>query len=169
MPLRSRVALVGYDSFVTFLARAREDCVSWHLGLSQGGTNRERAEHAKPTRRRRHRLCGRGGLPLAIPHGKAATLRLTRPEWGITGVPGTVEAGTTLAISVTNHGRVVHELVLEKGDCAKQCVVKLAGHNAELENLAPGMTKSAVWTIVKPGRYTFNSRRKPGHWNAGIT
>jgi uncharacterized cupredoxin-like copper-binding protein len=61
----------------------------------------------------------------------------------------------------------VHELALEKGDCAKQCVVKLAGHNAELENLAPGVTKSAVWTIVKPGRYTFTCRR-PGHWKAGM-
>jgi uncharacterized cupredoxin-like copper-binding protein len=111
--------------------------------------------------------CAAVAVPLALPNGKTTTLRLTENEWGITGVPATVKSGTNLAISVTNHGDVVHELVLERGDCAKQCVVKLAGHNAELENLAPGMTKSAVWTITKPGRYTFTCR-KAGHWKAGM-
>jgi uncharacterized cupredoxin-like copper-binding protein len=111
--------------------------------------------------------CAAVAVPLAMPQGKTTTLRLTETEWGIQGVPATVKAGTKLAISVTNRGGVLHELVLEKGDCAKQCVVKLAGHNAELENLAPGTTKAAVWTITKPGRYTFTCRRA-GHWQAGM-
>ncbi|MDX6399486.1 MAG: hypothetical protein QOF27_92 [Gaiellaceae bacterium] len=111
--------------------------------------------------------CAAVAVPLALPQGKTTTLRLTENEWGITGVPATVKAGTKLMVSVANHGGVVHELVLENGDCARQCVVKLAGHNAELENLAPGVTKSAVWTITKPGRYSFTCRR-PGHWKAGM-
>jgi uncharacterized cupredoxin-like copper-binding protein len=106
-------------------------------------------------------------IPLAMPQGKTATLRLTESEWGITGVPATVAAGTKLAVSVTNHGAVMHELVLEKGGCVKQCAVQLAGRNLELENLSPGATKSAVWTILKPGTYTFTCR-KPGHWKAGM-
>ena len=38
---------------------------------------------------------------------------------------------------------------------------------AEKQNLAPGTSKSAIWTISKPGTYTFTCR-KPGHWKAGM-
>jgi uncharacterized cupredoxin-like copper-binding protein len=111
--------------------------------------------------------CTAVAVPLAMPQARTTTLKLTENEWGIAGVPATVKAGTKLAISVTNNGDVVHELVLERHGCAKQCVVKLKGHAAELENLTPGATKSTVWTILTPGRYSFTCR-KPGHWKAGM-
>jgi hypothetical protein len=34
--------------------------------------------------------------------------------------PATLEAGTKLRITVTNRGGVLHELVLENGNCVKQ-------------------------------------------------
>ena len=106
-------------------------------------------------------------VPLAMPEGKTATLRLTESEWGIAGVPASVAAGSKLVVSVSNRGAVVHELVLEKAGCVKQCAVQAGGRKLELENLAPGATKSAVWTILKPGKYSFTCRR-PGHWKAGM-
>jgi uncharacterized cupredoxin-like copper-binding protein len=105
--------------------------------------------------------------PLALASTGAREMHITESEWGIAGVPPTIKAGTPLKITVTNKGGVAHELVLENGNCARQCAVRLAGRNAELENLAPGMSKSAVWMITKPGRYTFTCR-KPGHWKAGM-
>ena len=111
--------------------------------------------------------CAFIGVPLALAQSGVRDLKITESEWGIAGVPTTLKAGTKLRITVTNKGGVQHELVLENGNCVKQCAVKLGGHNAELENLAPGTSKSAVWQITKPGTYTFTCR-KPGHWKAGM-
>ena len=105
--------------------------------------------------------------PIALAQSGVRDVQITESEWGIAGVPLTVKAGTQLRVTVTNQGGVPHELVLENGNCFKQCVVKLRGRNAELENLAPGTSKSTVWKITKPGRYTFTCR-KPGHWKAGM-
>jgi uncharacterized cupredoxin-like copper-binding protein len=111
--------------------------------------------------------CAGVATPLALAQGGVKSIQITENEWGIAGVPSVVKAGTRLHIIVTNKGGIGHELVLEKGNCAKQCAVKLNGRSAELENLAPGSSKSVVWTIAKPGRYTFTCR-KPGHWKAGM-
>ena len=111
--------------------------------------------------------CAVIATPLAVAKNGVTTIQITENEWGIAGVPATVKADTQLRITATNKGGVLHELVLENGNCLKQCAVKLGGHNAELENLAPGSSKSAVWTITKPGTYTFTCR-KPGHWKAGM-
>lgn len=105
--------------------------------------------------------------PLAFAQTGVKDVKITESEWGIAGVPASVKAGTSLHVTVTNRGGVLHELVLESGDCVKQCAIKLAGHNAELENLAPGKSKTAVWKITKAGRYTFTCC-KPGHWKAGM-
>jgi uncharacterized cupredoxin-like copper-binding protein len=113
--------------------------------------------------------CAAIAAPLALAGGGTQTqnLRLTESEWGIHGVPKTIKAGTPIHITVTNKGGVPHELVLEKGTCAKECPLRIGGHSAEIEGVKPGVTKSAVWTITKPGRYTFTCR-VPGHWKAGM-
>ena len=111
--------------------------------------------------------CAAVTAPLALAGGGAKSLSIHESEWGITGVPTIVKAGTPIRVTVTNKGGMAHELVLENGGCTKQCAVKIGGHNAELENLAPGTSKSAIWTISKPGTYTFTCR-KPGHWKAGM-
>jgi uncharacterized cupredoxin-like copper-binding protein len=112
-------------------------------------------------------LCAAVAAPLALAEGGVKTVRITESEWGIGGVPQTLKSGTKVHISVTNTGKLPHELVLEKANCAKQCAVLIAGHKAEIEHVKPGMTKSAVWTIAKPGKYTFTCR-VPGHWMAGM-
>lgn len=111
--------------------------------------------------------CAAVAAPVALASGGTKAVRITESEWGIAGVPKIVKAGTPIRVTVTNRGAVVHELVLENGGCIKQCAVKISGHNAELENLAPGTSKSAAWTISKPGTYSFTCR-KPGHWKAGM-
>jgi uncharacterized cupredoxin-like copper-binding protein len=106
--------------------------------------------------------------PLALAEeGAAKAIKITENEWGIVGVPKTVKAGTPMKVTVTNKGGVVHELVLEKGNCAKQCALVFGGHKAEIEGVKPGTTKTATWTISKPGLYTFTCRI-PGHWKAGM-
>jgi uncharacterized cupredoxin-like copper-binding protein len=111
--------------------------------------------------------CSAVAAPFALASEGAKTLNLSESEWDIAGVPKVVKAGAPLRVTITNKGGVLHELVLEHGGCAKQCVVKLGGHSAELENLQPGTSRSTVWTISKPGTYTFTCR-KPGHWKAGM-
>lgn len=106
--------------------------------------------------------------PLALAEESATnSVKITENEWVIHGVPKSVKAGTPLKVTVTNKGGVVHELVLEKGNCAKQCALVIGGHKAEIEGVKPGATKSAMWTITKPGLYTFTCR-VPGHWMAGM-
>jgi len=111
--------------------------------------------------------CAFIAAPLALGQTGVRDVKITEAEWGISGVPTTVKAGTKLHVTVTNKGGILHELVLENGNCVKQCAVQLGGHNAELENLAPGTSKSAVWVLSRPGKYTFTCR-KPGHWKAGM-
>jgi uncharacterized cupredoxin-like copper-binding protein len=106
--------------------------------------------------------------PLALAgEGAAQYVKINESEWGITGVPKKLRAGAVLHVAVTNQGNVVHELVLEKGNCAKQCAVVIRGHKAEIEGIKPGATKTATWTITRPGTYTFTCR-VPGHWMAGM-
>ena len=99
--------------------------------------------------------------------GKSEYAKIKESEWGISGVPKSIKAGAALHVAVTNEGSVVHELVLEKGNCVKQCAVVVRGHNAEIEGIKPGLTKTAMWTITRPGTYTFTCR-VPGHWKAGM-
>jgi uncharacterized cupredoxin-like copper-binding protein len=113
--------------------------------------------------------CVAVAAPLALADAGTQTqnLRLTESEWGIAGVPKTIKAGSPIHVTVTNKGGIPHELVLEAGQCAKQCALRIGGHNAEIEGVRPGVTKSATWTITKPGTYTFTCR-VPGHWKAGM-
>ena len=112
--------------------------------------------------------CAAVMTPLALAgEGAAKYVKIKESEWGITGVPKDLKAGVPLRVTVTNEGGVAHELVLERGNCVKQCAVVVGGHNAEIEGIKPGATKTAIWTITKPGRYTFTCR-VPGHWKAGM-
>ena len=112
--------------------------------------------------------CAAVVAPLALAEtGSAKYVKITESEWGISGVPKNLQAGAALHVAVTNEGSVVHELVLEKGNCAKQCAVVVGGRKAEIEGIKPGATKTATWTITKPGVYTFTCR-VPGHWKAGM-
>jgi uncharacterized cupredoxin-like copper-binding protein len=112
--------------------------------------------------------CSAVVAPLAVAgEGATKSITITENEWGIHGVPKTIKAGTSLTVTVTNKGGMPHELVLEKGKCAKQCALVIGGKKAEIEGLKPGVTKSATWKIMKPGVYTFTCR-VPGHWMAGM-
>jgi uncharacterized cupredoxin-like copper-binding protein len=112
--------------------------------------------------------CTAVAAPFALANeGAAKSINITESEWGIKGVPTTVKAGTPLLVTVTNKGGIKHELVLENGNCIKQCAVVIKGQKAELEHIKPGTSKSATWTITKPGLYTFTCR-VTGHWKAGM-
>jgi LPXTG-motif cell wall-anchored protein len=78
----------------------------------------------------------------------------------------TLPAGTPITFVVTNKGAVAHEVVLEHaGDVDKP--LELGGKEAELENIMPGETRTAVWTLPEAGQYQFGCHIT-GHFEAGM-
>jgi hypothetical protein len=57
-------------------------------------------------------------------------------------------------------------VVLEKAGAVDQ-PFEMDGRESEIEDIAPGETKSATWTITEPGEYQL-ACHLPGHFDAGM-
>ncbi len=77
-----------------------------------------------------------------------------------------VPANTPITFTFTNVGTVTHEAVLEKAGVVDQ-PLEINGEGSEVEDIAPGETKSATWTISEPGQYQL-ACHVPGHYEGGM-
>ena len=78
----------------------------------------------------------------------------------------TIPVNTPFKVIVTNRGAIEHEIVLEKADAVDEALEGV-GDDGEIEHIAPGSTRSAVWTINEPGEYKLGCHT-PGHYEAGM-
>jgi len=77
-----------------------------------------------------------------------------------------VPAGTAVTYVITNNGKLTHEVVLEK-EGADDEPLEFGGKEQEAENIAPGATVKAEWTIPEAGRYQLACHIE-GHYEAGM-
>jgi uncharacterized cupredoxin-like copper-binding protein len=75
-------------------------------------------------------------------------------------------ANTPITFTITNEGTVTHEAVLEKAGVVDE-PLEINGEGSEVEDIAPGETKSAIWTISEAGQYQL-ACHVPGHYEGGM-
>jgi uncharacterized cupredoxin-like copper-binding protein len=98
---------------------------------------------------------------------QAAThVGVTLTEYKVSMASTSIPAGVPVTFNATNKGQTIHEVVLEKAGAADQ-PLEMNGGEAEIEDIAPGQTKSATWTITQPGVYQL-ACHVPGHFEAGM-
>ncbi len=77
-----------------------------------------------------------------------------------------IQAGVPVKFTVHNRGSITHEAVLEPAGAVDQALV-IDGKEAELDDIAPGETRSVIWTLPRPGEYQV-ACHIPGHYEAGM-
>jgi uncharacterized cupredoxin-like copper-binding protein len=140
------------------------------------------------------------GTSPAFAHGdethlkKAGPVRMEQKAWGIAGqakavkrtiaiqmgdnmrfTPERIEVaqGETLRLTLTNTGKVMHELVIgTQKELAEHAELMKRFPNMEHEepymaHVAPGKTGEIIWTFNRPGEFDF-ACLLPGHFEAGM-
>jgi uncharacterized cupredoxin-like copper-binding protein len=85
----------------------------------------------------------------------------------------TVKRGETVRFVVTNAGKIEHEFMIgdreeqKAHDVMMQSTPGMKHDEANTVSLAPGKTKSLVWTFTKEGRFEAGCH-VPGHYPAGM-
>jgi len=75
-------------------------------------------------------------------------------------------AGTPITFVINNAGKSEHEAVLELSNAMDE-PVEVQGKEEEAEGIAPGETRTVVWTVPTPGTYKL-SCHIPGHYEMGM-
>jgi glucose/arabinose dehydrogenase/uncharacterized cupredoxin-like copper-binding protein len=82
----------------------------------------------------------------------------------------TFAVGQPYTFTVTNAGNDAHEFVIEPaGEVDEPLEGEVNGKDveSEIEDIAPGQTKTLTWTFAEPGRYQF-ACHLPGHFESGM-
>jgi uncharacterized cupredoxin-like copper-binding protein len=98
------------------------------------------------------------------------TLTVKLADFSVTPDTTEVKAGKPYLFAVTNTGATTHEFVLEQADAVDDPLAKVADGakaEAEAEDIAPGETKTVLWTFPTPGDYQM-ACHLPGHFEAGM-
>jgi predicted lipoprotein with Yx(FWY)xxD motif/uncharacterized cupredoxin-like copper-binding protein len=96
----------------------------------------------------------------------AGQVQITLTEMSVAASSTTFKVGQTYTFTATNAGKLEHELVFEKvGD--NDVPLESNGKEVELEEIAPGSSKSLDFAFTEPGTYQL-SCHVPGHYAAGM-
>ena len=102
------------------------------------------------------------GTPVASSDNVAVTLN----DFTVTPAQITFKVGVPYTFTITNDGKSLHEVVIEKATDV-DVPLQASGHEAEAENIDPGSTKTLEWTFTEPGEYQL-ACHQPGHFEDGM-
>ncbi len=91
---------------------------------------------------------------------------VTLTEFKVSMATTSIPAGVPITFAAVNNGQMTHEVVLERAGAVDQ-PFEMNGEETEIEDIAPGQTKSATWTLTQPGEYQL-ACHLPGHYEAGM-
>jgi uncharacterized protein (DUF305 family)/uncharacterized cupredoxin-like copper-binding protein len=103
--------------------------------------------------------------PAASLQSGAEQVAVTLTEFRIELAPTTLHAGRSYTFVVTNDGTVAHEFVIERLGATHEPLVD-GDQMAMVEEIAPGESRTVVWTFADPGSYQL-ACHEPGHYEAG--
>jgi predicted lipoprotein with Yx(FWY)xxD motif/uncharacterized cupredoxin-like copper-binding protein len=96
----------------------------------------------------------------------AGDIQVTLTEMSVAASATTFKVGETYTFTVTNQGKIEHELVFEKvGD--NDVPLESNGKEVELEGIAPGASKSLDFAFTEAGTYQLACHVE-GHYAAGM-
>jgi uncharacterized cupredoxin-like copper-binding protein len=98
--------------------------------------------------------------------GAPVDVNVTLEDFSVTVERTTFIAGQPYRFLVTNAGTTPHEFVLEPAGEVDE-PLEVEEREAEIEDIAPGLTKELVWTFAEPGDYQM-ACHVPGHYEAGM-
>ncbi len=107
----------------------------------------------------------------ANPASKTSAIAVSQKEWAIQPAVSSVTSGA-VTFKVTNNGSMTHEFVVLRTDAAPGGIsvqagkAAEAGHQGEVEDIAPGTTKTLSLNLP-PGHYVLLCNI-PGHYLAGM-
>jgi uncharacterized cupredoxin-like copper-binding protein len=108
--------------------------------------------------------------PFTVVPAGTQSVKVDLRDFSVTPERTTLKAGTPYLLQVTNHGEATHELVVEpagKVDKPLETTVNGKDIESEVEDIAPGETKTLLWTFSDPGKYQM-ACHVPGHFEAGM-
>lgn len=82
----------------------------------------------------------------------ATTVKVSLSEFKVDMSGTTLAAGTKVTYTITNNGKLKHEMVLEKDGVADE-PLEFNGVGQEAEDIEPGTTRTVEWTIPEAGKY----------------
>jgi len=108
--------------------------------------------------------------PFTVVPAGTQTVQVDLKDFSVTAKTTKFKAGTPYLLQVTNDGEATHELVVEpagKVDEPLETTVNGKEIESEVEDIAPGETKTLLWTFRDPGKYQM-ACHVPGHFEAGM-
>ena len=103
----------------------------------------------------------------SLANAQAATaVKVTLSEFTVEMSGTTLAAGTKVTYTITNNGKIKHEMVLEKEGVTDEPLA-FNGTEQEAEDIEPGTTRTVEWTIPEAGKYQLACHVE-GHYEAGM-
>ena len=96
----------------------------------------------------------------------ATAVTVTLSEFQVDMSNTNLAAGATVTYTITNNGKIKHEMVLEKDGVADE-PLEFNGQAQEAEDIEPGTTRTVEWTIPEAGKYQLACHVE-GHYEAGM-
>lgn len=109
-------------------------------------------------------------VPFTVVPKGTETVKVSLDDFTVTSDTAELKADVPYLFQVTNKGKATHELVIEPADAVDQPFeIHVDGKEkeSEVEDIAPGQTKTLLWTFSDAGDYMM-ACHVPGHFEAGM-
>ncbi len=127
--------------------------------LSAPGVVAQDATPAAMTTRCPSPLATPAAAPAATPAAEAVCVGVLEGDYYIRPELTTFQVGQTYVFAIGNEGQNLHEFVIEPAgsdeEDALEAEVNGEEREAEVEDLAPGVTSELEWTFTEPGDFQF--------------
>jgi uncharacterized cupredoxin-like copper-binding protein len=97
---------------------------------------------------------------------KPVPVKVTLRDFRISMSRHRLPEGRPIQFVITNRGQAMHEAILERAG-ADDKALKVRGKEYEADDIAPGTTRTVVWTVPQAGNYQL-ACHMPGHFEMGM-
>ena len=109
-------------------------------------------------------------VPFTVVPAGTEVIKVALEDFAITADTIDLKTNTPYLFEVTNAGAATHEFVIEPRDAVDE-PFEIEGEDgereSEIEEIAPGQTKTLLWTFTEVGDYDM-ACHVPGHYEAGM-
>ena len=109
-------------------------------------------------------------IPFTVVPAGTQVVKVALEDFTVTSATTDLRTNTPYLFEVTNAGAATHEFVIEpRGAVDEPFEIEGADgeHESEIEDIAPGQTKTLLWTFTEAGDYDM-ACHVPGHYEAGM-
>jgi uncharacterized cupredoxin-like copper-binding protein len=97
---------------------------------------------------------------------RSVSVHITLRDFSIAMSRHAVPAGTPITFTISNRGKAMHEVVLERAGADDEAL-EVRGREYEADDIAPGTKRSITWIVPRAGEYQL-ACHMPGHFERGM-